>query len=317
MPVDPELLPILAALSAGPRLAELPLAQLREGPPPIPLGSPARMVEVTDLRIPTSEGGLPARLYRPSEVRPLPLLIYFHGGGFVLGSVDSHDIITRALARAADCAVLSVDYRLAPEYRFPAAVDDCIAAIGWAHAHAAGLEVDGGRMAVGGDSAGGNLATVAAIHARDEGGPPIAGQLLIYPVTRLRAPAEGSMLENGRGYFLQADDMAWFESHYLGESGDPDHPDASPLLAPCLDRLPPAFVLTAEFDPLRDQAEQYAARMRAAGVDVTQVRFTGAIHGFFGMPIAIGQRAVKEAADWLTRRLRPGPPRPPGNSLRV
>ncbi|HVS76828.1 MAG TPA: alpha/beta hydrolase [Steroidobacteraceae bacterium] len=307
MPVDPELLPILAAMSAGPRLGELPLAQLREGPPPFPMGAPAEMAEVVDLRVSNSAGAVPARLYRPRDVKPLPLLVYFHGGGFVLGSIDSHDTITRALAREADCAVMSVGYRLAPEHRFPAAVEDCIAAVRWAHAHASELGVDTGRIAVGGDSAGGNLATVVAIHGRDEGCPPIAAQLLIYPVTRLRAPAEGSMRENGRGYFLEADDMSWFESHYLGESGGPDHPDASPLLAPSLSRLPPAFVLTAEFDPLRDQGEEYAARMRDAGVEVSQARYAGAIHGFFGMPIALGQRALTEAADWLKTRLRRAP----------
>jgi acetyl esterase/lipase len=304
MPVDAELQPILAALRAGPRLADLPLEQLRQGPSPIPMGPPAEMAQVRVLRIPTPEGAIAARLYRPREAKRLPLLVYYHGGGFVLGSVESHDVITRALARAADCAVLSVDYRLAPEHPFPAAVRDCIAAAAWAQANAAQIDIDGRRIAVGGDSAGGNLATVVALHARDEGGPALAAQLLIYPVTRLRAPVEGSMLENGHGYFLQADDMSWFEGHYLGPAGDPDHPDASPLLAPLLDRLPPAFVLTAEFDPLRDQGEQYAARMRAAGVSVDEARYSGAIHGFFAMPVAIGQRALGEAADWLRRQLR-------------
>ncbi len=307
MPVNPELQPIVELLSAAPPLAEVPLELLRQGSP-FPMGSPVEMARVTDRKITTRDAEIPIRIYHPreptkSESGVLPVLVYFHGGGFVLGNIDSHDIIVRALAKIADCIVVSVDYRLAPEHRFPAAVNDCLSAVDWVHQQAATFGADPARIAVGGDSAGGNLATVVALLVRDQGGPKLAAQLLIYPVTRLNCPHEGSMVRNGEGYFLTTDAMVWFEQQYLGEAGDADHPQASPLLARDVSRLPPAFVLTAEFDPLHDQGEAYAQRLSDAGVPCTYRRYDGAIHGFFGMPVAIGQRAVAEAGEWLKRVL--------------
>jgi acetyl esterase len=234
----------------------------------------------------------------------MPVLVYFHGGGFVLGNLDTHDSVARSLAVGADCLVMSVDYRLAPEHRFPAAVDDCLAAVRWIERHAVEIGADPTRIAVGGDSAGGNLATVVALRLRDEGGPALAGQLLVYPMTWIRAPVEGSMAVNGEGYFLTASAVAWFESRYLSDPDHASHPHASPLLAKDLSSLPPALVITAEFDPLLDQGEAYANRMSEDGVAVTHSRYPGAIHGFFGMPVSIGRRAMQEAANWLKQVFR-------------
>jgi acetyl esterase len=300
MPVDSELQPILDLLSAGPRLDQVPLEVLRQGSA-IPTIQWVPVASVVNRKIATPDGDLPVRIYHPRLDRQLPILVYFHGGGFVLGNLDTHDSVTRSLAVGADCIVISVDYRLAPEHRFPAAVDDCVAAVRWVHLHAAEIGADPMRIALGGDSAGGNLATVVALRLRDEGDPALAGQLLVYPMTQLRAPIEGSMAAKGEGYFLTASGVAWFENLYIGDSGHASHPHASPLLARDLSGLPPALVITAEFDPLCDQGEAYASRLSEAGVATTHSRYAGAIHGFFGMPATIGRRAVAEAANWLKK----------------
>ena len=298
MPVDSELQPILDLLSAGPPLDQVPLELLRQGSP-IPTEQAVAVASVVNRKIATPDGDLPVRIYHPRLAGHLPVLVYFHGGGFVLGNLDTHDSVARSLAVGAECVVMSVDYRLAPEHGFPAAVDDCLAAVRWVHFHATEIGADPTRIAVGGDSAGGNLATVVALRLRDEGGPALAGQLLVYPVTRLRAPVEGSMAANGEGYFLTASAMAWFENMYIGDSDHASHPHVSPSLAKDLSGLPPALVITAEFDPLCDQGEAYASRLSEAGVAATHSRYAGAIHGFFGMPASIGRRAVAEAANWL------------------
>jgi len=309
MPVDPELQPVLEALNGAPPLADVPLELLRQGSP-IPMGPAPGMARVTNRKIPTPGGELRIRIYHPREqdrkgTGLLPVLVYFHGGGFVLGNIDTHDVVVRGLAKAAGCIAVSVDYRLAPEHRFPAAIADCRSALRWVHEQATTLGADPALIAVGGDSAGGNLATVTALQLRDEGGPKLAAQLLIYPVTRLNSPAAGSMLRNGEGYFLTMEAMAWFEQQYLGTLSDAERPQASPLLARDLSRLPPAFVLTAEFDPLYDQGRAYARRLRDAGVPCKYTCYEGAIHGFFGMPVAIGQRAVAEAGEWLKLTVNP------------
>jgi acetyl esterase/lipase len=255
VPVDPELLPILEALKGMPPLQDVPLEFLRRGPQPLPTGVPVAMARVTNRKIDTPGGDLPVRIYHPQEAALLPVLVYYHGGGWVLGNLDSLDSAVRALAVAANCIVVSVDYRLAPEHRFPAAVHDSVSAARWVHAHAAEFGADPHRIAVGGDSAGGNLAAVVALTLRDSGGPTLAGQLLVYPATRLRCPRGGSLVTNGEGYFLRTTDIDWFENHYLGDSGDASDPRASPLLAQDVSRLPPALVITAEFDPLCDQGE--------------------------------------------------------------
>jgi len=308
MPVNPELQTLLQAMNSGPPLDQVPVQILRQGDSPIPRDPGAPMAAVVDRTVATPDGDLPVRIYRPRETALLPVLVYFHGGGWVLGSIDSHDSVARNLARSADCLVLSVGYRLAPEHRFPAAVDDCTAAVRWVHGHANDIGADAARIALGGDSAGGNLATVVALRLRDEAGPKIAGQLLVYPVTQLRAPLRGSMVANAEGYFLRARDVAWFDDMYLGNSEAHTHPYASPLLAASLSGLAPALVITAEFDPLRDQGEDYARRLRQAGVAVTLSRYDGAFHAFFGMPADIGRRAVSEAGQWLRARFEASVP---------
>jgi acetyl esterase len=237
---------------------------------------------VVDRRIPGPAGDIPVRVYTPNGTAPFPLLVYFHGGGWVLGGIDTHDGTCRSLANGAGCVVVSVDYRLAPEHRYPAAAEDCCAATQWAAAHAAELGADARRVAVGGDSAGGNLAAVVALMARDRGGPALVLQLLIYPATDARFDT-ASYRDNADGYLLTAADMRWFWDHYLGDSGRGAEPYASPLRAADLSGLPPALVITAEFDPLRDEGEAYAKRLEDAGVASRLSRYDGMIHGFFGM----------------------------------
>ncbi len=239
--------------------------------------APQPLAEVRDL---ATEGGVPLRLYRPAA-GTLPLLVYFHGGGWVIGDLDTHDVLCRHLAAGAGCAVLSVDYRLAPEHRFPAAPDDCLAAVRWARAHAAALGVDAARIAVGGDSAGGNLAAVTAIAERDAG-RALAYQLLIYPATDMRAVAP-SHQSNGQGYLLTADSIAYYRGHYMPDPGTWSDWRASPLLAKDLSKLPPALVLTAGYDPLVDEGRQYADALSEAGNRVQYVCFQRQIHGFATM----------------------------------
>jgi len=294
MPLDPQtraMLDQLAAAGTAP-LDTLSVAEARafmdsmralQGPPaPLPV--------VRDVAIAGAAGTIPARLYRPQEGGTLPLLVYFHGGGWVIGNLEGYDNVCRDLAAKTGSAILSVDYRLAPEHRFPAAADDCFAATAWARASAAALGIDPARIAVAGDSAGGNLAAVTALMARDRGGPPLRFQLLIYPVTcgRMDTP---SYRDNAEGYLLTRDAMTWFWGHYTPRAADRELPYAAPLRAADLRGLPPALVLTAEFDPLRDEGEAYAARLREAGVPTTLRRYDGQIHGFFTMGALI-DRAV-------------------------
>jgi len=269
------------------------------------LGEGEAVAHVEDRQIPGPAGAMPARLYRPDGKGPLPLLVYFHGGGWVLGGLASHDVVCRALANASGCALLAIDYRLAPEHVFPAAVDDCYAATVWAVANAAALGADPARVAIGGDSAGGNLTAVIAQLARDRGGPPLRFQLLVYPATDANTDTP-SYHENATGYFLELAGMRWFYDHYLPRNADRTDPRASPLRTADLRGLPPALVITAEFDPLRDEGETYAARLRDAGVPVTLTRYHGMIHGFFGMGPLLdqGKHAVAEAAAALRTALR-------------
>jgi acetyl esterase len=268
-------------------------------------GDVEAVAHVDDRTVPGPAGDIPGRLYRPGSDGPLPLLVYFHGGGWVIGGLESYDRLCRSLANAAGCAILAVDYRLAPEHKFPAAVDDCYAATSWAVAQAAALGADGTRAAIGGDSAGGTLTAVVAQLARDRSGPGLRFQLLIYPATDV-AYDTPSYRENATGYFLELDAMRWFYDHYLRNDADRADPRASPLRAADLHGLPPALVITAEFDPLRDEGEAYAARLREAGVPVTLTRYDGMIHGFFGLAPLLdqGKQAVAEAAAALRGALR-------------
>jgi acetyl esterase len=227
-------------------------------------GEPVPIQSTVDRRIPGPGGEIPVRAYTPAGSGLRPLLVYFHGGGWVLGSLDTHDGICRELANGAGCVVVSVDYRLAPEHKFPAAADDCYAATQWAAAHAVELGAEATRLAVGGDSAGGNLAAVVAQMARDRGGPPIVFQLLIYPAT-VAAFDSPSYRQNAEGYLLTAADMRWFWEHYLNGPADADNPYASPLRAKNLTGPPPALVITAEFDLAARRRRDLCPAARAGG----------------------------------------------------
>jgi acetyl esterase len=225
---------------------------------------------------------MPVRVFRPSAATGLPLLLWFHGGGWVTGNLDTHDQLGRMLADHVGAVVVSVDYRLAPEAKFPAAADDCLAAYEWALEHADEVGADPGRIAIGGDSAGGNLAAVVALDARDLGLPQPLLQLLVYPVTDYELDS-ASMIDNGEGYFLERASMQWFYDLYATTPADFADPRFSPLRASDHSGLAPAVVITAEYDPLRDQGEEYARLLAAAGTPTEAVRADGLIHGFFGM----------------------------------
>ena len=270
---------------------------------------PAPVGQVQDLHASGPAGPIPMRLYRPAEtgssaLAPLPVLIYFHGGGWVIGDLDTHDTLCRELANGARCAVVSVDYRLAPEHRFPAAVDDCVAATRWLQRNAVALGLDPGRIAVGGDSAGGNLAAVVSIILRDAGDSAPAYQLLIYPATDMRRSAP-SHTTFASGYLLTRESVTYYHDHYIEDSADDLDWRASPLLHPDLGGLPPALVVTAGFDPLRDEGLHYAQRLSQAGNRATSVCFERQIHGFITMGRLIDEAnaAVSLCAAELCRAL--------------
>jgi acetyl esterase len=268
-------------------------------------GEPEEIGEVRDMVVPGPDGNLPVRIYHPSPGTPLPLLVYYHGGGWVIGNIEVVDKPARALANASQCVVAAMQYRMAPETKFPGQAEDCYAATKWLSEHAAEIGGDAGRLTVAGDSAGGNLAAVVALMARDRGGPQIAYQLLIYPVT---APARGSEFasyrDNADGYLLTRGGMEWFWDHYLRSPDDANNPYASPLKASDLSGLPPALVITAEFDPLRDEGAAYADRLREAGVPVKASRYDGVIHGFFWMGgvVADGRAVLAEMSEELRKQ---------------
>lgn len=272
-------------------------------------GAPDALGHVEDFRVPGPGGEVPLRVYARKPGGRSPALVYFHGGGFVFGNLDTHDTVCRALAKYSGTVVVSVDYRLSPENKFPAALEDSYAITGWVASSAERLGIDARYIAVGGDSAGANLATVVAIRCRDAGGPPLALQVLFYPVTDLSSFETGSYRESGEAYLLTRAAMRWFTGHYLGSAELARHPEASPLLAPNLSGLPRALIITAEFDPLRDEGEAYARRLQQAGVPVTVTRYPGMIHGFVSMRgvLASGQQAILEAAEF-TRSMHVGTP---------
>jgi acetyl esterase len=253
---------------------------------------------VEEMTVPGPAGEIPARLYRPKGAPdPAPLLVFFHGGGWVFGDMDTHDHVCRALADAAKCLILSVDYRLSPPDKFPAAVEDCLAATAWAHAHADGIGADPERIAVGGDSAGGNLAAVVAQSARDAGSPPLVFQLLIYPATDFTADTE-SMRTNGEGYLLTKAAIDWCKETYLRDKADETDPRASPLLAKDFSGLPDALVITAEYDPLRDEGSAYAEALADAGCGVVYREYDGMVHGFMRMGALVDRanEAIEDSA---------------------
>jgi acetyl esterase len=282
MPVDPQIQALLDLGTGVPATNTLSVAEARaqyEGRIRL-MATPPDVGEVTECTIQGPGGDLRLRIYRPAGVGPFPVLAFFHGSGFVLCSLDTHDGMCRHLCAGAACIVVSVDYRLAPEHKFPAGLDDCVAATRWAAKHAAEFGDDAERLAIAGDSAGGNLAAAAALRIRDEGGPTLRGQLLIYPVTDYFEPGTPSYRENAEGYGLTRDTMIWFWNHYLSDSAEGADPLASPLRARDLSGLPPALVVTAEYDPLRDEGDRYAERLRAAGTPADLSRWPGMNHGF-------------------------------------
>jgi acetyl esterase len=262
---------------------------------------------VTELTLPGPSGELRARLYRPDGGVGLPVLVYYFGGGWSLGTLDTSDGVCRMLANAVGCVTVSVEYRLAPEHKFPAAVEDCYAGAVWAAANASELGADATRLAVGGDSSGGNLAAAVALLARDRGGPAITHQLLVYPNTDYRADTR-SMREMNDEYFFNSASVRWYWGMYLAAPEDGANPLASPLRAGDLSRLPAATVITAEYDPLRDEAQAYAARLRAAGVPAEVIDHGGMMHGFFTMigVLDTARTAVLTAADRLRGAFSPG-----------
>jgi acetyl esterase len=265
---------------------------------------PPELKSANPLAIPSPAGAIPARIYTPTKLRQsgglAPCLVFFHGGGWVIGDLDSHDVVCRKLAHEGELIVISVDYRLAPEHKFPAAVDDAIVATKWIADNAKQLGIDAGRLMVGGDSAGGNLAAVVALAARDGNGPKIAGQVLIYPATdfSMKHPSHS---EPETSILLTHTVIKWFRDHYLNGLADGQDWRASPALAKTLAGLPPAYVLTAGADPLRDEGNEYAARLKDAGVAVTYRTFPGQFHGFFTMGKLLQQAnvAASEIAAWL------------------
>lgn len=315
MTLDPKVRELLD-LSADAPIGTVPVEVMREGTPS-QMAARFRMglvstpvAAVEDLAITSPAGDLPARVYTPAGRGPFPCLVFFHGGGWVLGSLDTHDPICRALCAGAECVVVSVDYRLAPEHRFPAALEDALAATRWVAASAAEIGGDPARIAVAGDSAGGNLSTVTALRIRDEGGPALRGQLLIYPVVGYHTPPTPSYVENAEGYGMTRDAMIWFWDQYLADESQAAHPHAAPLFAPDLSGLPPALVITAEYDVLRDEGELYVERLLEAGVPARLSRYDGVHHRFaelIGILDQAGQ-ARDEMCAWLREVLAsPGP----------
>jgi acetyl esterase/lipase len=291
-----------AAASGRPNAHLLPVSEARGNLTAFyaPFTGPA-VARVADVSIPVRDGAIRGRAYVPTLDEPAPLLVFFHGGGWLLGDIDDYDMLARKLTLATGCVVLSVEYRLGPEFRFPTAVDDALAATRWAVANAGDLGADGTRLVLAGESAGGNLATVTAIRCRDEGGPPIAHQLLVYPVTT--CDLDIGFDPQYEGMMLYRDELAWHQENYLADASERTNPLVSPLLAG-LAGLPSTTVVLAECDPIGVQGRRYAAALAAAGVAVELVEYPGMIHGFFGLDevfpeaaeaMAFAGRAVRRA----------------------
>ncbi|WP_431024944.1 alpha/beta hydrolase [Halomonas sp. H5] len=301
MPLDPQIAGLLEALQATPvpKPWQVSIDEYRAWnklPPGAEIEAVARVEEGE-----IGAGRVAARLYHPGGDAALPLLVYFHGGGFVLGDLETHDNLCRAFCNALPAIVISVDYRLAPEHPFPAAVEDAYAAVCWAAREAEALGADPTRLLVGGDSAGGNLAAVASWLAAQAGGPAIAHQLLLYPVCDADLTRD-SYRRLGQGYFLETEVMAWFWEQYLPNRAAADDPRACPLRAPRLDGLPPTTLVTAGLDPLRDEGRAYARRLQEAGVAVEHREYASAIHGF--MSFIDGVDLAREAVEEVAARVR-------------
>ncbi len=295
MPLDPQaqkVVDALAALHLKPFKDSTP-AEARESmrSRTAALGPFEEVAAVTDHRVPVAGGEITVRVYKPAGMGPHPVLVFYHGGGWVIGDLYTHDGICRSIVNADGCAVAAVDYRLAPEFKYPVPVEDSYAGLLWVVANATRLGLDPARIAVGGDSAGGNLAAVMTLLARDRRGPRLLLQILVYPVTNYDFNT-ASYRENATGFVLTTEDMRWFWRHYLAREEQGREPLASPLLAKSLADLPPALVITAGCDPLRDEGEAYAARLRDSGVAVTLTQYPGMFHGFLRMTRILDQSRV-------------------------
>ena len=306
MPLDPQADALIKQMAAapGPKLEEISPADARKltaNTFKMLAGAAEDVAKIENRKIPGPAGEIPVRIYTPSGAGPFPMLVFYHGGGWTIGDLDTHDVACRSLTNGARCVTVSVDYRLAPENKFPAAVDDCYAATVWAAEHAKELGADPGRIAVGGDSAGGNLSAAISILARDRGKPAIKFQLLIYPATD--GALDTYSHKTFREYFLTDAAVRYLWGCYLRDEADKKDPLASPALARSHKGLPPALIITAEFDPLRDEGEAYGEKLRAAGVPVSVTRYDGMIHGFFTMAGVLdqGKKAVAQASEALRK----------------
>jgi acetyl esterase len=312
MPLHPQaqaFLDLLATLPVPPR-GEFTVEMARQGLPGVDKPPGPAVGAVRDFTIADADGApMRMRAYTPADAAPgpLPVLLFIHGGGWVMGDLEMFDAVCRELSVGAGCGVVAVEYRRAPEAKFPAAPRDCYAALEWVAEHAGELGIDPARIAVGGDSAGGNLAAAVTLMARDRGGPAIVHQMLVYPVTH-HAFDTASYRDLAEGHLLTLAGMRWNWNHYLPDAAAGRDPLASPLLAPSLAGLPPAFLITAEYDPLRDEGEAYAQRLAEAGVPVEFKRYDGMIHAFFtlGQLFDDGRTAVAHAAQALRRAFAAG-----------
>jgi len=305
MPLDPQVIKILKEAKALGLPAYQDLSptearkQMLDQAPPV---QPDLSVQkVVDRQIPGPEGGIPIRLYYPVGDGPFPVLVYFHGGGWVIGDLDTHHGFCHALAKTSGCLVVAVDYRLAPEHRYPAAVEDAYAATRWVAENSGLIQADPDRFAVCGDSAGGHLAAVVSMMARDRKGPHIDLQILIYPIIDCRFDTP-SYEENKEGYMLTRDMMKWFWYHFINDEREAEDPYVSPLRATNLRDLPRALILTAEYDPLRDEGETYGKKLQETGINVTLTRYPGMIHGFIRMTAVLDK--ANDALDQVAGKLR-------------
>src|SRR5712692_5843579 len=302
MPLHPQAQALIASVAGGTPVEQMSVRESRDALEQrvhLTGGQPEPVDQVISTEVPDAAGAIAVRIYvpaaRPAELK-LPGLVFFHGGGWVRGSLNSHDILCRSLANGGGCIVVSVDYRMAPEHTFPAAIEDSLAATRWVAEHAEQIGIDPARLAVGGDSAGGNLAAAVALVLRDEGGPALVHQLLIYPVTDYNLDTR-SYLDNAEGYNLTRGAMRFYWRLYLRDESDADDQRASPMRARHFANLPPAFVITAEFDPLRDEGRAYAERLREGGAPTLYRDYAGMIHGFVTSAGVLdqGKQAMRDA----------------------
>jgi acetyl esterase len=299
--LPPEIEKLLADFNQKPAMHQTPISELRKTRLRLGVAEIFPVKNTKDIQIKTREGVIPARTYHPFETAVKPsLLVFFHGGGFVFGGLEGYyDHVCRVLCDWSHSVVVSVDYRLAPEHQFPAATNDAWDALNWSRDHCAQLGADERCLFVAGGSAGANLAAATALRVRDENKFKLQGQILFYPMTNYPEPPTDSYIEFNEGYYLTGKDIKWFWDQYLVDASDRRHPYAAPLQAKEFKNSAPAFVLTAEADPLRDEAEAYAKRLEAAGITVKLTRYKGMLHGFLAFPTQQAQAALADAADWI------------------